>query len=303
MSIIIKIKVAIKVAIRLEILLKRAIMKYILQKSKHLRSIKMHELFGTKHIILICISLFVLAIGYVFSRKLSFKHMTRIMLWVGIVSETVKIFYYTVTNEQTHGGVLPKTDLPFHLCSIQIIFIVALNFSQNEKLKRFLTSFMMPSCLIGGLAALLIATHSARNGSPIITAQYFIYHVAIMVFALYLMTNKDHKPTLEGYFSCLKMLLVLMFVSFYINSIVYDGVSDINFMYVAGPPQAGLPFLNDDNGWLSYIIRYAALVLGSVTLFYIKPIVIALKEAIKKRKDARGGKEAEADIGKAEASK
>ena len=141
----------------------------------------MHGLFGTKHLILVGASLALVVVGYIFSRKLSFKQMTKVMLGIGIVSEIIKIFYYIIQNEDTHGGVLPKTDLPFHLCSIQILFIVALNFSASEKLKHFLTSFMMPSCLIGGLAALLIATDSSRNGMWIITAQYFIYHVAIMV--------------------------------------------------------------------------------------------------------------------------
>ena len=244
----------------------------------------MHGLFGTKHLILVALSLVLVVLGFIFSRKLKFNQMAKTMLYIGIVSETIKIFYYIIRNEDTHGGVLPKTDLPFHLCSIQILFIIALNFSKNEKLKSFLTSFMMPSCLIGGLAALLIATDSSRNGLWIITAQYFIYHVAIMVFALYLTVNKEYGPTLKGYFSCLKMLLIIMFFAIYINSMLYDGVSNINFMYVVGPPQDGLPFLNDNGGWLSYILRYAALVLVSVTLFYIKPIIIVTKEKIKKFK-------------------
>ena len=240
----------------------------------------MHGLFGTKHIILIALSLILVAVGYVFSRKLKFTQMAKIMLWIGIVSETIKIFYYVIRNEEKYGGVLPKSDLPFHLCSIQILFIVVLNVSQNEKLKHALTSFMMPSCLIGGLAALLIATDSSRNGMWIITLQYFAYHAAIMVFALYLATNKEHCPTLKGYFSCLKMLLIIMFFAIYINSILYDGVSDINFMYVVGPPQKNLPYLNDNNGWFSYIVKYAILILVSVTLFYIKPIVLAIKDKI-----------------------
>ena len=240
----------------------------------------MHGLFGTKHIILIALSLILVAVGYVFSRKLKFTQMAKIMLWIGIVSETIKIFYYVIRNEEKYGGVLPKSDLPFHLCSIQILFIVVLNVSQNEKLKHALTSFMMPSCLIGGLAALLIATDSSRNGMWIITLQYFAYHAAIMVFALYLATNKEHCPTLKGYFSCLKMLLIIMFFAIYINSILYDGVSDINFMYVVGPPQKNLPYLNDNNCWFSYIVKYAILILVSVTLFYIKPIVLAIKDKI-----------------------
>ena len=53
----------------------------------------MHPLFGTKHLILVAISLILVAVGYIFARKLPFKLMAKIMLGIGLVSETVKIFY------------------------------------------------------------------------------------------------------------------------------------------------------------------------------------------------------------------
>jgi len=181
-----------------------------------------------------------------------------------------------VANEATHGGILPKTDLPFHLCSIQILFIVVINISSNEKIKRFLYSFMIPSCLLGGIAALLLATSSSLNGMWILSLQYFGYHVAIIVLALKLMTSKEFSPTIKDYFNCLKFLLVLMFGAMYINSILYDGVSKINFMYVASPPMDGLPFLNENHGWLVYIAHYGCLVLFCVTACYAKVIFKAL---------------------------
>ena len=55
------------------------------------------------------------------------------MFTIGIISEIIKVVYYIVRNESTHGGYLPKTDLPFHLCSIQIIFLAILHYSKNEK--------------------------------------------------------------------------------------------------------------------------------------------------------------------------
>ena len=41
-------------------------------------------------------------------------------------------------------------------------------------------------------------------------------------------------------------------------------------------------FLNKNNGWLSYILRYGALCLVSVTLVYIKPIITGIAGAVKK---------------------
>jgi len=237
----------------------------------------MHGLFGIKHIILILLSIVTIIGLFLTFRRMKHNNVIKSMFYIGIVSEIIKIFYFTITNEDTLGGILPKTDLPFHLCSIQIIFITILNFSSNEKLKRFLYSFMLPSCLFGAIAAILIATDSSRNGNFIISLQYFGYHAALSAFSLYLFNNKEIKFDIKDYFNCLKFLVVIMLFAFYINSIVYDGNDSINFMYVASPPQKGLPYLNENNGWVVYICHYALLILVCVTLCYIKPIITGIK--------------------------
>ena len=164
---------------------------------------------GTKHVILLIASVAIIAGLFILSKRIKFEKITKILLYVGITSEIIKIFYYIIRNEATHGGILPKTDLPFHLCSIQIIFIAIINISKNEKLNRFILSFMFPSCLVGGAAALLIPAYSALNGFWIITAQYFLYHAAIIIFALHICTHKDLRLNVGDYFNCLKFLLIV----------------------------------------------------------------------------------------------
>ena len=195
------------------------------------------------------------------------------MFTIGIISEIIKVVYYIVRNESTHGGYLPKTDLPFHLCSIQIIFLAILHYFKNEKLKRLLMSFMLPSCLIGGIAAILIPTYTARNGMWIITLQYFGYHAAISIFSIFLLTNKDMKWTIKDMLNCFKILGLFGLLSIYINSMLNDGTGGINFMYTVAPPQDGLPYLNLNQGWLMYIIKYASVAILAVLLTYIKPII------------------------------
>ena len=75
-----------------------------------------HEIFQTKHLVIIAVSLALIVGLFILSRKLNFSSICKITFYVGIVSETVKIFAYIIMNEDTHGGILPKTDLPFHLC-------------------------------------------------------------------------------------------------------------------------------------------------------------------------------------------
>lgn len=134
---------------------------------------------------------------------------------------------------------------------------------------------------------MLIPTDSSLNGSWPITLEYFGYHAAIMIFFLKLMTSGEFKLRASDYLHCLKMLLIMMFFAFYINSILYDGTGgDPNFMYVSSPPKSGLPYLTEEFGWDVYIIHYSSLVLSAVTLFYIKPIVIGVKEFFSKKKAA-----------------
>ncbi|MBE7080392.1 MAG: hypothetical protein E7371_04055 [Clostridiales bacterium] len=241
-----------------------------------------NPLFGLKHFVCIGLCIVLIAALFLLLRKKSFRTMCGVFFYCGIVSEIVKIFYYSHTNEAKYGGILPKTDLPFHLCSIQIIFITILYLFHNEKLNRFLLSFMRPSCLFGGIAAILIPTASARNGGWIITTQYFGYHAILVVFSLYLYASKEIEFKLSDYLNCLKFLLVLMFFAFYINSILYDGTTEMNFMYVISPPQDGLPFLNKNQGWFVYVLKYATLIITCVTLSYIVPIVKSIKEKLGK---------------------
>lgn len=238
-----------------------------------------HEMFQTKHLIIVAFSLLLIAVLFIASKKISFAQVCKIAFCVGVASETVKIFTYIIINESVYGGILPKTDLPFHLCSIQILFIAVLNFSKNEKLKRFLKSFMYPSCLIGGFAAILIPTSSSLNNWAI-TFQYFLYHIAIIVLSLNICTRKENKLEVKDYFNSLKFVAGLFFFATYISSIVYDGESNINFMYVASPPVSGLPFLTEEYGWFVYIVHYACLVVFALTACYLKPIVVAVKAKI-----------------------
>ena len=234
-------------------------------------------MFGTKHCIILAICVVSAVVAVFFGRKQPLDRLAKILLGVGMTSEFIKIFYYILANEATHGGILPKTDLPFHLCSIQIIFTAVLVYGKSDKFKELLLSFMIPSCLLGGLAALLIPTSSSLTGGWILSVQYFGYHVAIICFALILLISAQPKLTIRHYFNCLKFTVVLLLVAIYINSILYDGVSNINFMYVASPPQNGLPYLTEKYGWLVYIAHYAGLVIFCITLCYLKPIFQALQ--------------------------
>ena len=160
-------------------------------------------MFTVKHLIILAICLILFIVGLLFINKINLKQAFKIMLYIGIVSEVIKVFYYIITNEAEFGGYLPKTDLPFHLCSIQILFVLFINLSKNEKVKKIIMSFMIPTCLVGGFFALLIPTSSSINGLWILTLQYFGYHLSIMLLAVKIMKNEEIKFDIKDYKNCL----------------------------------------------------------------------------------------------------
>ena len=240
-------------------------------------------MFGPLHITMIVVSLVICVLVTILFTKMSFKNILRTLLICCIVSEFIKIFGYIIRNLDKLGGYLPKTDLPFHLCSIQIIFIIILNVSKNEKFKKIILSFMLPSCLIGAFAAIMIPASTPISSFSMITIQYFPYHAILMSFAIYLYISKEITFTLRDYYTSIAMLFVVFFIAIYINSILYDGVSNINFMYVVNPPVDNLPILNKENGWVSYIIRYSIICLFAVSMCYIPTFI----KEIKNRKKAK----------------
>ena len=120
-------------------------------------------MFSLKHIIILIISLVLIISLFIATKKFSLQKLTKYAFIIGIISEFVKVFFYTIRNEASLGGYLPKSDLPLQLCSIQIILLGLVLITKKDNTKRFLYSFMYPTCLVGGIAALLIPAYSALN--------------------------------------------------------------------------------------------------------------------------------------------
>lgn len=248
-------------------------------------------LFQFWHVLYLLISVAIIVTGSLLAIKknLKLETMQKICMFTGLITEAMKMMTYIVINEKNYHGYLPKTDLPFNLCSIQVILFIILVVSKNEKVKRALRGFMLPTCLIGGSAALLLATSSSLQ-YPTITIQYFGFHCAIIIFAIYMLASKEVEFTVKDYGRTIIMLIATLFIAIYLNSIlvipeysIVDGVivanypGKINYMYVVNGPKDNLPYLNESHGWIVYIVHYAILCIFAVTLCYIKPIITSIK--------------------------
>ena len=242
-----------------------------------------NALFGTAHIIQILVSVALIVLLSILVQKVEFKKCCKILLYVGIVSEIIKIFYYIIANEEKYGGYLPKTDLPFHLCSIQPLFILTIKYTKNEKLKDTLLKFIFPTATLGAIIAIFVGTIGADFTDPQVY-EYFGFHAALTVFAIAIVIKKQIKIDLNSHLKTSLMMLIMFISSIWVNSILSDtgNVDDelyTNFFYSMKPPLDNLPILNLNHGWFVYLLTVMAIGIVAITLLQLPFIVKSYKES------------------------
>ncbi len=174
------------------------------------------------------------------------------MAIVSLVSESSKI----ISNmkpahwfDPSKGMVIDAAALPLHLCSLLIFAFFYLPFAKNERLKQYLLSLIVPVGLIGSLLAVLMATSGTDFTTPD-AYQCFIYHAAMIWFAIYLIITKQAKLGVKPWLVNLASLFALAVIMIWVNGAL--AIYDTNFLYVVRPPVENLPILNLNNGWYAY---------------------------------------------------
>jgi|GEM_PF-282729 len=243
-------------------------------------------IFSVPHIIFLAVLLpATIALAIFVSKKFGWhKRVLYIACALAIISELTKVLY--LVDEFPNGFYLRPEHLPFNLCSIQIIFIFFITFSNNDKIKNPLMAFMYPTMLGGGLMALLIPTSSVDHGwfTPI-SFQFWIFHAMLIFLALYMIITKPIKFSIKSYFTALVMIAGAFIFAIYINSILGYSTTDVNFFFVARPPMENLPILNLDHGWFAYVGHLAWLAILLISLCYIPTFVTTIRDRRKKKRE------------------
>lgn len=241
-------------------------------------------MFSTQHFIWLALCAVLIVIGSIVTikKRLSLETGLTAICVACVLSEAVKIFCVLISEERKndYGVFIKETDLPFHLCSLQIFFAFIARLTKKQKLRDFLLVFMIPTCALGGAAALFIPTITC-SFTNVRTYQYFLYHAAIIWFAAFAVGRSGVKLHFKAYLKMLATLLAIVFITFYVNGFFQN----TNFLYLSEPPMDGLPILNMDNGWFVYFISYMALALALITLFFA-PFWIYYKVKSKREQSA-----------------
>lgn len=237
-------------------------------------------MFTTNHFILLAISIVIIFL-FIFinvKKNVSLDKNITFMLVICFASELTKISVNIVEKEAIVGSdnllgghFLSPTALPFHLCSIQIFFFIALKFIiKNDSIKKKLLAFMFPTAVIGAICSLLIPTEGVDFVNPQVY-EFFIFHSCLIGFGLCIVIKKW---TIIDFKSIPRNILLIFLVAIFdlwMNSILSE--YHANFLYLSRPPMENLPFLTDKYGWGVYI---AHLVLTAITLIVIVQLPFAI---------------------------
>lgn len=265
-----------------------------------------NKFLGTNHFIFlgICIIIVITSLIIFKKKNVSFNTVLNIMLVVAVLSELIKIGEYIepYTNEagKVIGVYFNKEGLPFHLCSIQIIFLFVVRLCKEGSFKNKLLAFQYPTAFLGAMLALMLATITIEFDRPL-AWQYFLYHACLLVYGIYIPMSKVVKIDTKMFLNTCVCLIGLFLVSIYINGLIAVPSQDVInsagevigqtegmyvwFFYSTKPPIENLPILNLDNGWFVYILSILAIGIIAVTLVHIPFLVKDYKEYKQKKKE------------------
>ena len=145
-------------------------------------------MFSANHFIWLALCAVLVIVGVVLAVKfsLSMEKALTIMCIVSILSEAAKIFPVLIEGQRLneYGAFIKESDLPFHLCSLQMFFLAYAKLTKNEKNRESMIRFIIPTASLGATAALLIPTITLSFAN-VRTYQYFLFHAALIWFAVY----------------------------------------------------------------------------------------------------------------------
>ena len=172
----------------------------------------------------ICVTFITVSLIVLLKKKVELQKVINIMFVIAIVCELIKILgsMKMISNEEgNYYPYIAPDYLPFHLCTIQILLISFVRFSKPSKIRTTILAFMFPTCLLGAFLAILMPSTFGDGLHPfkdLVSYEYFIYHSCLVIFGFYIALSKQVEIKAKNYFTTIAILLVLGFISLYLNA-------------------------------------------------------------------------------------
>ncbi|MBP5163071.1 MAG: YwaF family protein [Spirochaetales bacterium] len=250
-------------------------------------------MFSVQHIIWVVISIILIIVNVILMarKKPALKDVLTVCCIICAASEVIKVLSCIEMVPSSDGSIiypyLQMQHLPLHLCSIQLFTIFYCRFGKGtiaeSKFKRFLLTFMYPTCTVGAVFAIALPsifdttiTASQAFIHPI-AYQLFIYHSMLITLGLYIPMSGEVRFSWSTYRSTMVTLSFLSLVGIYINSMMasptyvdgklvsVDYVTNFFFLYRTPIGVA----LNTKLAWFVYLLILIALAFGLIALMYL----------------------------------
>lgn len=188
-------------------------------------------MYTLNHFIWIAVCLVIIAVSSYLLKKYKprLKWVLTVACIVSAISELIKTFSLMKLIPSADGTMfypyIELENVPFHLCSIQIIFIFITRFMKESNKRTTILAFMYPTTIVGAFAAIMIPTVFTKHVpvenafTHIMTYQFFLYHTMLIILGIYIVMSKEVKIEKKHFVSSFLILFVLSFISLYINSI------------------------------------------------------------------------------------
>lgn len=176
----------------------------------------------------ICTAVIVVSLICLKKYKVSLQRMLSIGCVVSILSEITKVVSVIRMVPSSDGSMIypymQMNHLPLHLCSIQILLIFYVRFTENKRLRENVLAFMYPACLLGALMALAmpsIFTTSIRIEQAFthpMAYQFFSYHTMLIILGIYIAISGEIHWELKHLRNTYIIIALMAFLSLYLNS-------------------------------------------------------------------------------------
>jgi hypothetical protein len=246
-------------------------------------------MFTLNHFIWLAISFLIIAVCLI--NLIKYKpDIDKVLSWASIgavlseITRALSLMHLVPSADgTTMTPFLELHNLPFHLCSVQVLLIFFTKFAKESKVRTAILAFMYPTCAAGAFIALFIPIIFTDDISITqafthpIAYQYFLWHSMLVILGVYIAVCRQVAIRSIHCLTTIGILGGMALISIYLNSwmamVTYRNGEIVsvdytpNFFFTYKPP---VPFeFTAIWQWYVYFVILIAVVCIFALVFYL----------------------------------
>ena len=188
------------------------------------------DMYTSMHLLMLGIVFVLFVLFFLFKGKLA-KSPYEKQIRYGLGGFLIVMLITLITVDASGG----KIYLPFHLCSISYLLMIALLFTDNKVLFRYLFF----TGIIGGIVTFAIPELDHAGYNRFRFYEFIIAHSLIIMVPIYYLTERGYSITIQHTIWSVVVTNIIGFTMIPINLLLRSTgvVEDANFMFVLAAPE------------------------------------------------------------------